>query len=132
VVLAIVFLIRREVRDSEIGAQVDHAFAARHECLGVRRRRPVGEREEEEVDVARRQRRGVGIGEFQAPIRAPHGRNHGRERLARLAAGRHGRQRYPRMSEEEFDQDFARVTGRANDADFHSESGSTTGGRLSS
>ena len=44
---------------------------------------------------------------------------HDDERLARERARGHGRERDPRMTEQQLDEDLARVTGRANDADFH-------------
>ena len=48
------------------------ALAAGNEGLRIRRRSPVRQREEEQIDVTRRQRRRIRIGECQAAIRTAH------------------------------------------------------------
>ena len=118
-VLTIIFLIRREVGDPEIRAQVDHTLASRNKGLRIRRCRPVREGEKEELDVTRRQRQRIRVDEFQAAVDTPHGGDDRREGLARVGARSHRRQCNPRVSEQEFDQDFAGVPGRTDNADFH-------------
>ena len=46
VMLAVIFLVSRQVGDAEVGAEVDHALARGNEGFRVRRRGAVGQREE--------------------------------------------------------------------------------------
>jgi len=119
VVFAVIFLVRGEIGDAKVRAQIDHALPGRHERLGVGRRGPMRQCQKKEIDVARRERRGIGVGELQAAIRTAHGRNHHSQCLARIRARGDDRECDLRMTEEQFDQYFARVTGRTDDTDFH-------------
>ena len=69
-VLAVILFVGGEVGDAEVGAEVDDFFAGRHERLGKIGRRPVRERQEKQVDVARGERGGIGIGEDETAVTA--------------------------------------------------------------
>src|SRR5208282_6075715 len=83
------------------------------------RRGAVGKREEEERDVAGRERRRVGGDEDEAPVDPPDRGHHLGERLARERARRDGGELDPGVTEEEPHERLARVTRRAYDANFH-------------
>ncbi len=116
---AVVLFVGREIRDAEIRAEVDHPLARGRERARVGRRRAVRQREEEKVDVTRGQRRRIGIRERKPAVRPAHRRDNRRERFTGLAAGSDRRECDSRMLEQKTDENFARVTGGADDADFH-------------
>jgi hypothetical protein len=79
----------------------------------------VGQREEKKRDVARGESDRIGVQELQAAVHATHGGHDVREGFPRVCARGHRREFHVRMVQQQFDENFARVTGRADDTDFH-------------
>ena len=79
----------------------------------------VGKSEEEEGDVARRQRGRVRGDEDQAPVLPAHRGDHLRERLPGVRAGSDGGQLHLGVSKEQLDERLARIARRAYNADLH-------------
>jgi len=118
-VLAVIPHIGGEIGDAEVGAEVDDLLAGGDERPGVGGRGAVRQRQEEQGEVARGERRGVGVDKPQAAVEPAHRGDHLRQRLARMLARGHRGQRDVRMAEQEFDESFAGITGRTDNADFH-------------
>jgi hypothetical protein len=118
-VLAVVPLVGRQVGDPEVRAQVDDPLARAGERPRELRRRAVGQREEEERDVARRQRRRVG-GHEPIPRSMPRtDGDHLGERACPRGCARSRPRAQPWGAQEQLHERFARIARRAYDADFH-------------
>ena len=124
-VLAVVALVGGEVGHPEIRAQVDDLAAGRHEDAGEISRGAVREGEKPQVDVGpRRQLGGIGTGKGEGVGRgAAQGGDDRGQWLPGMLPRSDRRQSDVRMGEEELDQDFAGVTRRTNNADFHRNGG---------
>jgi hypothetical protein len=103
VVLAVIAFVGGEVGEAEIGAEVDHLLAGRHEHPGEFGRGAMRQREEKQLHVARGERRGVGAGENQVAVGAAERGDDLGERLAGMRPRGDRGQRDVRVSEEKFD-----------------------------
>jgi hypothetical protein len=108
-----------QVRDPEVRAQVDDPLSSAHQGPCELGRGAVGEREEEERDVARRQGGRVGGHEPYPAVDAADRGDHLGERIPGMHARGHGRQLNLGVSKEQLHERLARVTRRAYDADLH-------------
>jgi hypothetical protein len=116
-------LVRLQPGDPEVRAQVDHPLAGGDQHPGIRGGGAVGQRKEDDIEVGLGQRRRVGLDEGQSLVPAQEGRHDLGQRLARVGPRGHGREAGVRMTKEDVDQDFAGVTGGADNADFHGREG---------
>src|SRR5690625_3700063 len=113
----VIFLIKFRRRKSKIGTQIDHFFPGFDKRPGKSGRNSMREREKKKIDaLIRRETVRIGIDKSQiASLPAKRG-NHLLQMLSRMPTRSDARQIDVRMLEQQLNQQFARITGCAYDA----------------